>query len=156
MNRELLVVDDDPVIRLMLKTHLDSRGYLCALAGDGVEALRLLESGRIQVLVTDLDMPGMGGLELLAAVRNRGLLTRCVVVTGYATIANLTACLREGAVALVPKPLDDLTLLDQAVAEAFAQMQRWAAQMGAIVRMRPAPVGQTPTDPLEPRNGHAR
>lgn len=153
MNR-ILIVDDDATIRLILQAHLSSRGFDCRLAADGTEALAILASCHIQVLITDLEMPGMSGIELLHAVRIQGLITRCVVVTGYSTVGNLTACLREGVVALVPKPLDDLAPLDRAVDQAFEQMQRWADQMGAIVRLRPTPP-EHPASPPEPGGGHA-
>jgi len=144
MSRNILIVDDDPIIRFLLKTHLTARGYTCTDVSDGASALSVLDLGQTQILVTDLEMPGISGLELLAAVRTRGLITRCVVVTGYATIANMTACLRAGAVALVPKPLTDLAPLDQAVDEAFAQMQRWTMQMKAIIRLRSPSSGHVP------------
>jgi CheY-like chemotaxis protein len=153
MSRSILIVDDDAIIRLLLQTHFTRRGFTCIMAGDGAEALAVLEHRRVDVLITDLDMPGLDGLGLLEAVRTRGLITRCVVVTGYATLGNLTLCLREGASALIPKPLADLTSLDQAVDEAFAQMQRWTDQINAIMRLRPQPDG---TGALEPRSDHAR
>ncbi len=139
MPQTILIVDDDAAIRLLLRSHLESKGYTCAVASDGTEALVMLGKTQYHLLITDLDMPGMGGIELLQAVRSRGLITRCLVVTGYATIGNLTACLREGAVALVPKPLRTFDLLDQAVALAFEQTRLWAVQMKAIVAMKTAP-----------------
>jgi CheY-like chemotaxis protein len=137
MNRQLLIVDDDEVIRLLLESHFRTRGFTCQTASSGNEALAILCRGQIQVLITDLDMPDMDGIALLRAVRKQGLFTRCVVVTGFASISNLTSCLREGAVGLVPKPLTTYTVLDDVVDSAFTQMQRWVDQMTAIVRLRP-------------------
>ena len=136
MPQTILIVDDDAAIRVLLRSHLEAKGYICAVASDGTEALVMLSKTQYHLLITDLDMPGMGGVELLQEVRNRGMITRCLVVTGYATIGNLTACLREGAVALVPKPLRTFELLDQAVALAFEQTRLWAVQMKAIVQLR--------------------
>ena len=155
MSAQILIVDDDATIRLILKAHFTSRGFTCSVASEGAEALEILKRGRIQVLVTDLEMPGVDGLALLRAVRTQGLITRCVVITGYASVSNLTGCLREGAFALVPKPLNDLAPLDQAVDQALALMQRWADQMSAIVRLRHPPV-TAETGALEPRSGDAR
>ena len=150
MPQTILIVDDDAAIRLLLRAHLEAKGYACAVASDGAEALALLGKSQYHLLVTDLDMPGMDGVELLQEVRHRGLLTRCIVVTGYATIGNLTACLREGAVALVPKPLRTFDMLDQAVALAFEQTRLWTEQMKAIVQMKAAPSA------LEQRKTHVR
>jgi CheY-like chemotaxis protein len=133
----ILLVDDDPVIRQMLTAHFQGRGFRCTAVADGAAALALLDREPADVLVTDLAMPGMDGLALLRAVRVSGLFTRCVVITGYATVSNLTACLREGATALVPKPLDDLAALDHAVDQALAALADWSRQMRAIVQLRP-------------------
>ncbi|HEX3132364.1 MAG TPA: response regulator [Planctomycetota bacterium] len=136
MTRQMLIVDDDDAIRQMLETHFTDRGFTCTIARDGIEALEILRRGQTQVLITDLDMPRMGGVALLRAVREKGLYTRSIVLTGYATVGNLTACLQEGAMALLPKPLPSLEQLDQTVDQAFDQMQRWIDQMTAIVRLR--------------------
>jgi DNA-binding NtrC family response regulator len=134
--RQILVVDDDATVRLLLEAHFRAKGFACLVATDGAAALAILDHALFQVLITDLEMHGMGGIDLLRALRSRKLITRCVVVTGYATVSNLTTCIREGAVALVPKPLDDWAALDRAVDDAFEQMQRWSDQMGSIVRLR--------------------
>jgi DNA-binding NtrC family response regulator len=155
MSAQILIVDDDATIRQLLLAHFTSRGFSCSVAGEGAEALEILKRGRIQVLVTDLEMPGVNGIALLRAVRVQGLITRCVVITGYASVSNLTDCLREGAFALVPKPLNDLAPLDQAVDQALALMQRWADQMSAIVRLRRPPAA-VESSALEPRNNDAR
>lgn len=152
MTENILIVDDEPIIRHLLEAHFSSRGFHCQIAGDSLAALAILGRGKIQVLVTDLEMPGMDGLQLIRTMRARGFITRSVVITGYASVGNLTACLREGAVALVPKPLDDLHLLDQAVDQALEQLSNWSKQMHAIVRMRPTPSAGA----LEPRGDHAR
>jgi|GEM_PF-1908375 len=152
----LLIVDDEEVIRILLDAHFTALGYTCLTARDGTEAMSLLNQGQVTVVITDLEMPGMNGIALLRAVRTTGLLSRCVVVTGYATVSNLTDCLREGAVALVPKTMDDLTQLEEAVEQACAQRRRWAEQMNAIVRLRlPTPI-IPPQSALEPRNGQDR
>lgn len=136
MSRHILIVDDDAVIRILLSRHLTGLGYTCSIAADGEAALAILGERRVQVLITDLEMPGMDGLDLLRHLRALGVPTRAVVVSGHATVNNLISCIREGAVALVPKPLDDLTLLDQVVAEAFVQMQRWTDQIKGILALR--------------------
>ncbi|MCS6971059.1 MAG: response regulator [Planctomycetota bacterium] len=133
---QVLAVDDDPTMRLALQGMLQARGYRCAVVESGQEALRYLDRHGADVLITDLLMPGMDGVALLTAVRSQGLLTRCIVLTGYATIANLTACLREGAVALVAKPLHDPQPLYAAIDHALAQLAMWRAQMAEILRQR--------------------
>ncbi len=154
MSESIMIVDDDVTIQVLLRVHLESLGFTCLVASDGREALAILDRTRIPLLITDLDMPGMAGLELMRQIRQRRLTTRCIVVTGYATLGNLTACLQEGAVALVPKPLVDYDLLDQAVNLAFEQIRLWTVQMKAILRLKP---DEDEFSALEPRrDGHGR
>lgn len=153
MTRQMLIVDDDDALRHMLVTHFTGRGYTCAVAQDGVEALEILSRGQIQVLVTDLDMPRLGGIALLRAVREKGLYTRSIVLTGFASVGNLTACLQEGAMALMPKPLPSLEHLNHVVDQAFDQMQRWIDQMTAIVRLRSPADSPTPEQATGERRG---
>ena len=150
MGTHILIVDDEPIIRHLLEAHFSSRGFHCQIAGDGLAALTILGQGKIKVMVTDLEMPGMDGLHLIRTMRARGFITRSVVITGYASVGNLTACLREGAVALVPKPLHDMQLLDRAVDQAIEQLDSWSKQMHAIARMRPL----ESTGALERRSDH--
>lgn len=132
----ILFVDDDDIILQLLSIRFRGRGFRCSTANSGSEALDILARQRVHVLVTDLQMPGMDGIELLHQIHERGIITRSVVVTGYASLANLTACLREGAVALVPKPLGDLTELDRAVDQAMSVVSAWMRQMDAIIQLR--------------------
>lgn len=136
MPRQLLIVDDDEALRQMLIMHFTDRGFDCVVASNGAEALAILGNGQTPVMITDLNMPGMNGVALLRAVREKGLCTRSIVLSGYATIGNLTACLQEGAMVLLPKPLPSMEPLNRAVEQAFEQVQSWIDQMTAIVRLR--------------------
>lgn len=136
MPRHLLIVEDDDALRGMLETHFADLDMVCTTAADGEEALTILRRCQIQVMVTDLDMPRMDGISLLRAVRENGLYTRSIVLTGYATLGNLTACLREGALALMPKPLGNFVALDRAVELAFEQVEGWVDQLSNIVNLR--------------------
>lgn len=150
MARQLLIVDDDETIRRMLVSHFTERGFDCCVAADGLDALGILGKGQTPVMITDLDMPRMNGVALLRAVRERGLCTRSIVLTGYATLGNLTACLQEGAMVLLPKPLPSLEPLNRAVEQAFEQVQGWIDQMTAIVRLRSGSAGGTLPSSLSP------
>jgi DNA-binding NtrC family response regulator len=66
-------------------------------------------------MVTDLDMPEMKGLTLMRPMRERGLCIRSIVLCRFATIGNLTACLQEGALVILPKPLPSFDLFNRAV-----------------------------------------
>lgn len=140
MTRQLLLVDDDEGILSVLEMNFSARDITCTLARNGNEALAVLRRGQIHLMVTDLDMPEMDGLTLMRTAREKGLCTRSIVLSGYATIGNLTACLQEGALEILPKPLPSFDLLNRAVDRAFEQVQGWADQMNSIVRLK-TPLG---------------
>lgn len=100
----LLVVDDEEPLLLSLAAATRARGYETAIASSGAEALAKIECERYDVVVTDLRMPGLDGLELLKRMREAGLDTRVVIITGYATLEAAVDGLRLGAVDFLVKP----------------------------------------------------
>ena len=83
---KLLVVDDETPLRSVIQKELERLGYEVQSAGDGEAALRLLEEGAVDVLLTDIKMPRMDGLELLRRVRERPNPPEVIMLTGFATI----------------------------------------------------------------------
>jgi CheY-like chemotaxis protein len=81
-NPRILVVEDDPVMRDVLKELLVSHGYHICLASNGLEALGCLEEIQFDLVITDLRMPKMGGLELYDEMSSRSLKVPVLVVTG--------------------------------------------------------------------------
>ncbi|MBS1954079.1 MAG: response regulator [Cyanobacteria bacterium SZAS-4] len=79
--KRILVVDDTITARILMKNILESAGYLIKTANDGAEALKLLEKEQFDLLVTDIEMPKMNGIELTAAVRERGQSVPIILVT---------------------------------------------------------------------------
>jgi two-component system chemotaxis sensor kinase CheA len=69
VRRRVLVVDDSVMTRTLERTILESAGYTVLVAGDGVDALQLLDESDVDAVVSDVEMPRMGGLELTAALR---------------------------------------------------------------------------------------
>jgi len=100
----ILLVDDEPGVLEVLSEALQARGHGVATAGDGGEALLAMSRGPIDVVVSDIRMPRMGGLELLQAIRGRGLDAAVVFLTGYGTVENAVECLRAGAADYLLKP----------------------------------------------------
>jgi ATP-dependent Lon protease len=132
----VLVVDDESVVRRVVGAHLAQRGFLVVEVANGNEALAALSVRKFDILVTDLQMPGMNGHELLAAVHDQYPLVRRVVMTGYTTIENALDALKLGAVGFIPKPVDNRTL-DTVIDLAVAELRAWLAQLSAMRRMRP-------------------
>lgn len=101
----VLIVDDEPSIRLMFRTALQSAGYDAVEAGDGPSALAQLHESSPDVVLLDLKMPGMDGMETLRQMRERGDNTAVVIVTAHGSIADAVAAMKLGAVDFLTKPV---------------------------------------------------
>ncbi len=107
MNQELnriLVADDDAVIREGLRRVLSAEGYQVEAVSNGRAALERLEEKKFKLLVTDLKMPGMSGLEVLRSIRTLQPELPVVLITGYAAIDNAVEAMKNGATDYLSKP----------------------------------------------------
>ncbi|MCH7908519.1 MAG: response regulator [Candidatus Hydrogenedentes bacterium] len=138
MKRELLIVDDEEEIRGMLDRHFRLLGYDVELAANGKEALRVLQRRAIRVVISDILMPEMDGIELLSEVRAQYPMTRVIMITGYVTIDNVLACMRKQADTCIFKPLSDLGELDSAVEMAFEHLEHWERKLLELQGMKTA------------------
>jgi DNA-binding response OmpR family regulator len=111
----VLVVDDDPVIQKLLKVNFEMEGYEVLSASDGAEGLDQARSGKPQVIILDVMMPKMNGLEVLAALKaDDGLKNIPVILlSAKAQAGDVQAGLDKGADAYVTKPFDPLDLLER-------------------------------------------
>ena len=104
----ILVVDDEPASRQALAELLTDEGYRVDTAGDGRAALSRLDQAPVDVLVTDLQIPSMGGLELVRRARAQGSRARMIVISAYEPAASR---LVAAPVEFVLKPIDLALLL---------------------------------------------
>jgi len=100
----ILVVDDEQSIREVLSDFLTIEGYLVRAAADGAEALRELTRRPYHLVLTDLKMPEVGGLELLAKITELRLPTLGVIMTGFGTVETAIAAMKNGAHDYILKP----------------------------------------------------
>ncbi len=106
MKGKILIVDDEEVIRDTLSTILTEEGYQTATAGDGAEALQKVSDEHFDLVITDLKMPRMGGMELLEKIKERDANTSVIIITAYGTMESAIQALRLGAYDYIVKPLD--------------------------------------------------
>jgi two-component system response regulator AtoC len=106
MAEKILVVDDELNMRLVLKALLNKEGYDVATASDGIEALKILKSGGVQVVVTDLRMPKLDGVGLLERVIHEYPSTPVIIITAHGTIATAVDALKKGAFDYITKPFE--------------------------------------------------
>jgi putative two-component system response regulator len=119
----VLVIDDDDVVRMLVVEILESAGHEVIAAEGAERALGLLENSDFDLVVSDVVMPGLSGLELLEIVRQRRASLPIVLVTGAGTYDTLSQALTRGAAGLVTKPFTHADLR-QAVAEALDRADR--------------------------------
>ena len=111
MNK-ILVVDDDKTTRHVLKTVLTNAGFSTSVARDGIEALKLLRTEPFDLLLLDVWMPRMNGLELLTELRALDARPRVVVMTSDEAPETLLKAVRERAFKYVHKPVDAVHLVE--------------------------------------------
>ena len=103
--RRILVVDDDESLRRVTQVQLQQTGYEVTAASDGNEALAVLERFPADLVITDLKMPGMSGLELLRRIRSAYSEIVIIMATAFGTIENAVEAMRAGAYDYVTKPV---------------------------------------------------
>lgn len=99
----VLLVDDEPLILKILSIKLKACGYKVVTAGTGASALEMLAAAEPDIMLLDVVMPGMSGLEVLARLRRTSDLP---VIVSSANVANHTSAMQAGANAFMPKPFD--------------------------------------------------
>src|SRR5437867_11992754 len=117
--RDILIVDDDRQVREVLHQIFVAAGYNCLLANDGREGVEVCKAGRPQLVVTDLKMPGMTGIELLQQVRAADGDVAVIVLTGAADVKTAIASLKLGAHDFIMKPvnMDELLIATERALE---------------------------------------
>jgi diguanylate cyclase (GGDEF)-like protein/PAS domain S-box-containing protein len=107
----ILVVDDDPLILDSLSRLIGAQNYEAATAGSGQQALAAVGRMQFDVILLDLNMPGMGGVEVLEELSRRGVATPVIVVSGDNAIDSAVNALRHGAADFIRKPYKPEELL---------------------------------------------
>ncbi len=149
----LLIVDDEEDIRLNLCDYVEMEGYSYVEANNGINALKILEKNEPTIIITDLMMPEMGGLELLEALSKRDNKIPVVIMTAFGTIDYAVKAMKSGAQDFITKPIDyDLMLnviqrviraskLEQKVLEQQRQMEADLKLAGVIQKaLLPKPI----------------
>ncbi len=104
-SKRILIVDDEPNVRLVFRTALESTNALVATAEDGETALRWLKESATDLILLDLQMPGLDGMEMLRRLRQEGINTPVIIVTAHGSIPNAVQAMKLGAIDFLSKPL---------------------------------------------------
>ncbi|MBM4333043.1 MAG: sigma-54-dependent Fis family transcriptional regulator [Deltaproteobacteria bacterium] len=116
--RSLLVVEDDPEMRRTLSEGLSNNGYMLQLAENAGAALRLFEEKPFDLVISDVQLPDMNGLNLLDALKSKSRHTPVIMMTGFGTVKNAVEAMKKGAFDFILKPFS-LKIMEQLVESAL-------------------------------------
>ncbi len=116
---KVLIVDDEPEVRSVLRRSLLESDYECETASDAQDALAKIRNDRYSLVLSDVNMPGMSGIELLRYIKTHDPAVSVIMITGLHDLATAVDSLRLGACDYITKPFDVLTVR-RAVARALA------------------------------------
>ncbi|MGI4840239.1 MAG: two-component system response regulator RssB [Janthinobacterium lividum] len=115
----LLLIDDDDVVRESLAAYLEDSGFSVLQASNGLLGLQVFEQKQPDLVICDLRMPQVGGLELIRQVTERSPQTPVIVLSGAGVMNDAVEALRLGAADYLIKPLEDLAVLEHSVRRAL-------------------------------------
>jgi two-component system, NtrC family, response regulator PilR len=105
-NASILVVDDDLSLLQSLKEILENEGYDVTTAADGEQGLLRIKEQAFDLVLSDLSLPGLNGMELLKYVKREHPACPCIIITGFGSITNAVTAMRQGAYDYFTKPVD--------------------------------------------------
>ncbi|MGH7333495.1 MAG: sigma-54-dependent transcriptional regulator [Candidatus Rokuibacteriota bacterium] len=144
----LLVADDDPGLRESLQRTLTRAGYRVVLASDGRGALEQLQGGGVDLVLTDLKMPGLTGIELLRAIKAIPIDVDVILLTAFGTVEEAVSAMKDGAYDFITKPFRGEQLL-KIVAKALErraliEQNKELRQQIENLRGKPQYIGESP------------
>ena len=107
MKTHVLITDDEPLVRKSLKETLRYQGYNVTTAKDGAQALEILKNYSVDILMTDMKMPNLGGMDLLRKVKKQYPRTQVVLMSAYGQIETAVEAMKLGAADYISKPFGD-------------------------------------------------
>lgn len=112
-NTRVLLVDDEEEFVAFLERRLKNRGLDTWTAANGLDGLKLLDEHRIDVVILDVKMPGLGGMEILRNIKHRHPLVEVIMLTGHGLVESAVEGLKLGAFDYVTKPCDISVLISK-------------------------------------------
>jgi len=131
----ILVVDDEPTVVDVFNEFLAAQGYEVTIVSNGEDAIRILPSLRPDIILTDINLPGVSGLDVMRHARAADPEVAVIVVTGYASAATAIDALRQGAYDYVTKPFD-LDEVHQIVERGIANRRLRAINRQLVAELR--------------------
>jgi DNA-binding NtrC family response regulator len=137
----LLLVDDEERFLSTTKSLLERRGIDALTASNGLDALRMVDEHHIDVVVLDVKMPGIDGVEVLRKIKEKHPLVEVIMLTGHASVESAIEGLKLGAFDYVTKPCDVADLVEKV-------NQAWAKKQATEEKIRKAKVDRIIRHPM--------
>src|ERR687897_3340355 len=134
----ILLIDDDPGVRDSMERTLRAAGYAVQSAANGEEGFELARNGAFDVILSDMRMPGISGLDILRKLRDIKVDAAFIIMTGFGTVDTAVEAMKLGAVDFVQKPFfrDELLMRVRAAAD-----RRQLARQVALLERQMQPAG---------------
>lgn len=137
MSVSVLIVDDEEGIRNSLAAYLKLEGYKVSTAEDGEEAIKKVRESKHNIVLLDINMPVMDGIETLKAIKAVDFSTQVIMITAYSTFDKTMRSLEFGASDYILKPFEDLSEILHLVRISEERLERWKRNMSAsIIKQR--------------------
>lgn len=136
MEAKILIVDDEEGITNSLVRYFRLLGYKVDGVNSPVKALEMIHNENYMIVISDIMMPEMSGIEMLGKIKSFNGMIQVVMMTGVVTIENVLACLRNGANDCYLKPLEDLTVMKGAVDEAIGRLSKWESLIKQMIHRK--------------------
>lgn len=135
-NREILHVDDDPQITRLVAAQLAPYGYHVEPLGDSTRVIDELVHGKQRVVLLDIDMPDVNGLEVLHRIKEYDAGIQVIMLSGMVTLSDALQALRGGAEACFFKPVEEIEPLVEAIEGAFRKIDHWWEALRDLTRRK--------------------
>ncbi len=126
MKLHLLIVDDEEAICQLLKSFFEYDGnYEVSVATDPLVAREIVRNRIVHIVLSDIMMPGIDGVELLEQIKKIDGLVQVIMMTGYSTVEKVISCIRHGASDYLMKPFDNVSEVKEIVDDTARKIRRW-------------------------------
>ncbi len=133
-NYKILVVDDEREILESLKKNLILEGYCVEISEGSEEALEKIKNDKFHIVLTDIVMPGIDGIELLREIKSYDALSQVIMMTGYSTMDKTIKSLENGANDYILKPFKNIEYVIELINLSIAKLERWRDSIREIVK----------------------
>src|SRR5215467_4915007 len=123
--KKVLIIDDDESMLELAEFHLQAQGYEAARAETGEKGLKLVEGGRFDVILTDLQLPDLGGIEVVKRLKEISPESEIIMISGHGSVSKAVEATKAGAFYFVEKPVEfeELMLLIEKAVERGRQAE---------------------------------